>query len=102
MTFLNLLFMLRGDLLFLSFLFYFFLILSKFLSFLSIFSIFLIEALTSKTKLGSDTTCGAPHPDLSDTAVPGYGHARRHRLKPRGRETNPGPPMVLSMFLIIF
>ena len=44
--------------------------------------------------------CGAPHLDLSDTAVLEYGHARQHRLKPWERETNLGPRTVLSLVLI--
>ena len=46
--------------------------------------------------------CGAPHPDLSYIAVYGYGHARQHRLKPRGHETNSGPQTVVSLVLVFF
>ena len=86
---------------------FFFLIRSKFLSFLSIFSIFLgclsflLRLSLAQTKLGSDTTYGTSHPDLSDIAVPEYGHARQHRLTLRGHEANPGPQTVLSLILIL-
>ena len=74
MTFLNLLLMLRGDLLVLSLLSFSFLF---FLSFFSIFSIlfsylsFLLRLSLAQAKLGSVIPYGATHLDLSDTTVLG-------------------------------